>query len=125
LTYGLAVVAVTGNFALSTAKVDAGVFLGVAPSLPVALRHAGNGHFAAGDDGAVALGGGKASKGRGRDEERRVAHGELVYGAESINAYERKQSQREINSDRRWRAVPPWKRQLGAQSVECVRVRPI
>jgi hypothetical protein len=32
----------------------------------------------------------------------------LLYGAKSINACERKQSQREINGDQRWSAAAWW-----------------
>lgn len=69
LTYGIAGVAVAGDVTLTTAKVDTGVFLGVAPVLPVGLGHIVDGHCAAGDNGVV-LSSGKASKSRGSDDER-------------------------------------------------------
>lgn len=120
LTYGIARVAIAGNFTLATAEVDAGVLLSVAPVLPVALRHVVDGHSAAGDDGVV-LSRGEASKSRDGHDERGVEHGESLYGAESSNACG-EQSQREINGDRRWRAGT-WRRQAeGAQWVEHMRV---
>lgn len=76
-TYGIACVAVACNVTLATAKVDAGVLLGVTPCLPLAFRHVVDGHCAAGDDGVV-LGSGKASKSRDGDDDGGVEHGEVV-----------------------------------------------
>ena len=88
-TYGIACVSVAGDLALATADVDAGVLLGVAPCLPVVLGNGVDGDGAAGNDSVtavVALGSGKASKGRDGDDDGGVEHGELLYVAKSINA---------------------------------------
>ena len=90
-TYSIAVIAVAGDVTLTTAKVDTGVLLGVAPIIPVAFRHVFDGHFAARNDGVV-LSSGKTSKSRNGDDERGVEHGGLLYGAKSINACARKYS---------------------------------
>jgi len=67
---GITFVAVAGDLALATADVDTGVLLGVAPRLPLVLGDQVGGNRAAGDDGVVGLGSGKASKSRDGDDDR-------------------------------------------------------
>jgi hypothetical protein len=77
-TYRLAVVAVGGDLATAAAELNASVALGSAPAVPQVLGDRVGRDGAARDDGlgkGGVLGRGKASHGRGGDDERRVEHG--------------------------------------------------
>lgn len=93
-THSVAGVAVAADVrGITTANINAGVLLRITPRVPLGLRHVVDRNRAAGD-GEVGVGGAvlsnsEAGKGRGGDDDRRVAHGELLYGAKSINACKR------------------------------------
>lgn len=76
-TYCTAIIAVAGDLALTTAKVNAGVLVGVAPFVSLRLGNAGDWDRAAGNwgvEGGV-LRRGEAGEGRSRNDDGRVAHG--------------------------------------------------
>jgi hypothetical protein len=75
-TYGVALVAVAGELALTTAELDACVLVGLAPRLAVVRGHTAGRDRAAGDGcvGGGVLRGREAGKGRGGDDDGGVEH---------------------------------------------------
>lgn len=75
MTHVSARVAVGGNVALTTAELNAGVFVGIAPGGPGVRRNRVDGNSAAWDGQRAVLRGGKAGKGRGGNDDCGVEHG--------------------------------------------------